>query len=100
MIPQSAFKNALYRREFATVSARSSLRNGPALPLLGLGIIGCAVIFAFAPSDTFDNLDCQSYCERVVNGEVPLNASSLSEALRQCTSKSDSTRKISASQKM
>jgi hypothetical protein len=33
---------------------------------MGLIVVGFIVL---APTESFDNLDCQSYCERVVNGE-------------------------------
>lgn len=33
----------------------------------GVGL--AAVSILFAPPHEFDNLDCQSYCQRVVNGE-------------------------------
>ena len=53
--------------------------------MIGLGLVACTVIFAFAPSDTFDNLDSQSFCERVVNGEATVSGTALAQAMHDCT---------------
>ena len=87
MIPQGIFTSTLRRRGFATLSKSSPWQRHPAIPVIGLGLLGCAVIFAFAPADTFDNLDSQSFCERVVNGEATVSGNSLAQALHDCTEK-------------
>ena len=58
------FTRYVLKRTLATVAARQTVTKAPSRLLdTLLGIVIVAPAIAFAPANTFDNLDCNSECQ-------------------------------------
>jgi hypothetical protein len=68
MLPTSIRQVVLTRRRFSTPAFNlQNIHSSPALAAPWITFLGTAFVataIAFAPPHEFDNLDCQSYCQR------------------------------------
>ena len=61
------FSRLILKRTLATVAASSPMVAATPQNRLLVSLIGAAVVLpmiAYAPANSFDDLDCQSYCQR------------------------------------